>query len=100
MATRDDLIKYAQRRGLEEPSGGSKTPTGAADTDMQDGASQREDGAQASQPLTRREEEEQRKDRTLAEFLQMLDGYHPLIPDEVTEHYLEKVGFECEDVRL
>lgn len=51
-------------------------------------------------PLSRREEEEKRKDRTLAEFLQMLDGYRPLIPDEVTEHYLEKVGFECEDVRL
>lgn len=100
VATRDDLQKYAQRRGLEEA--GTKTPT--QDTDMLDdtvrpggvGSS-----SQQQQPLlTRREEEEKRKDRTLAEFLQMLDGYRPLIPDQVTEHYLEKVGFECEDVRL
>ncbi|TKY86685.1 hypothetical protein EX895_004325 [Sporisorium graminicola] len=50
--------------------------------------------------LSRREEEESRKDRTLAEFMQLLDGYTPLIPDQVTDFYLEKVGFECHDVRL
>jgi transcription initiation factor TFIID subunit 10 len=50
--------------------------------------------------MSRREEEESRKDRTLAEFLQLLDGYTPLIPDQVTDFYLEKVGFECHDLRL
>lgn len=48
----------------------------------------------------------------------MLDSYEPLvrvqcsfifqiihrsseqIPNEVTDHYLQRVGFECEDVRL
>lgn len=50
--------------------------------------------------MSRREEEEARKDRTLAEFMQLLDGYTPLIPDQVTDFYLEKVGFECHDVRL
>ncbi|KIS70360.1 uncharacterized protein UMAG_01529 [Mycosarcoma maydis] len=55
----------------------------------------------STQPvLTRREEEEARKDRTLAEFMQLLDGYTPLIPDQVTDFYLEKVGFECHDPRL
>ncbi|KIP10043.1 hypothetical protein PHLGIDRAFT_101921 [Phlebiopsis gigantea 11061_1 CR5-6] len=44
--------------------------------------------------------EEARKDRTLAEFLLMLDDYEPLIPNEVTDYYLQRVGFECEDVRL
>ncbi|KAG2011560.1 hypothetical protein CC2G_011663 [Coprinopsis cinerea AmutBmut pab1-1] len=44
--------------------------------------------------------EEARKDRTLAEFMLMLDDYEPLIPNEVTDYYLQKVGFECEDVRL
>lgn len=68
------------------------------DTDMQDVTFR--PTVAADQPLSRREEEEKRKDRTLAEFLSMLDEYRPLIPDEVTDHYLEKVGFECEDLRL
>jgi len=98
VATREDLTKYAQRRGLEEPvPGGATTPTSTnRDTDMQDVTLRPTN----QQPLSRREEEEKRKDRTLAEFLSMLDGYRPLIPDEVTDHYLEKVGFECEDLRL
>ncbi|KAF8074812.1 transcription initiation factor IID TAF10 subunit [Lyophyllum atratum] len=49
---------------------------------------------------TRQEAEEARKDRTLAEFMLMLDEYEPLIPNEVTDYYLQRVGFECEDVRL
>lgn len=49
---------------------------------------------------SRRPDEEAKKDRTLAEFLLMLDDYEPLIPNEVTDYYLQRVGFECEDVRL
>ncbi|TEB21797.1 transcription initiation factor IID, TAF10 subunit [Coprinellus micaceus] len=49
---------------------------------------------------SRQQLEEARKDRTLAEFMLMLDDYEPLIPNEVTDYYLQKVGFECEDVRL
>ncbi|KAG1746654.1 transcription initiation factor TFIID 23-30kDa subunit-domain-containing protein [Suillus paluster] len=56
--------------------------------------------AVASQPQSRQAAEEARKDRTLAEFLVMLDDYEPLIPNEVTDYYLQRVGFECEDVRL
>ncbi|EIM86733.1 uncharacterized protein STEHIDRAFT_25012, partial [Stereum hirsutum FP-91666 SS1] len=44
--------------------------------------------------------EEARKDRTLSEFLLMLDDYEPLIPDEVTDYYLQRVGFDCQDARL
>jgi len=51
-------------------------------------------------PHTRREDELARKDRTLAEFMLMLDDYEPLIPNEVTDYYLQRVGFESEDVRL
>ncbi|TFK71614.1 transcription initiation factor IID, TAF10 subunit [Pluteus cervinus] len=54
----------------------------------------------SSQSGTRQAAEEARKDRTLAEFLLMLDDYEPLIPNEVTDYYLQKVGFECDDVRL
>ncbi|KAJ7043411.1 transcription initiation factor TFIID 23-30kDa subunit-domain-containing protein [Mycena alexandri] len=54
----------------------------------------------APQPQSRQAAEEARKDRTLAEFMLMLDDYEPLIPNEVTDYYLQRVGFECEDVRL
>jgi len=44
--------------------------------------------------------EQARKDRTLAEFMLMVDDFEPLIPNEVTDYYLQRVGFECEDARL
>ncbi|KAF9005898.1 transcription initiation factor IID TAF10 subunit [Cyathus striatus] len=55
---------------------------------------------QPPQPQSRQAAEEARKDRTLAEFMLMLDEYEPLIPNEVTDYYLQRVGFDCEDVRL
>lgn len=58
-------------------------------------------------PLGTREAEEARKDRSLADTLRMLDNFSPLvrraadqIPDEVTDFYLERAGFQSEDVRL
>ncbi|KAH6916234.1 transcription initiation factor TFIID 23-30kDa subunit-domain-containing protein [Coprinopsis sp. MPI-PUGE-AT-0042] len=57
-------------------------------------------GTGTSQQPSRQALEDARKDRTLAEFMLMLDDYEPLIPNEVTDYYLQKVGFECEDVRL
>lgn len=96
VATQEDLSKYVSRRGLDSARSGAATPTQAtANTNDAPMTS-----AQPSQPMSRREEEDSRKDRTLAEFLGLLDGYTPLIPDQVTDYYLEKVGFECEDVRL
>jgi len=53
-----------------------------------------------SQTQSRRADEQARKDRTLVDFMTMLDDYEPLIPSEVTEYYLQRVGFECEDVRM
>ncbi|PFH46880.1 hypothetical protein AMATHDRAFT_153560 [Amanita thiersii Skay4041] len=55
---------------------------------------------QQHQTQSRQAAEEARKDRTLAEFLLMLDDYEPLIPNEVTDYFLQRVGFECEDARL
>lgn len=49
---------------------------------------------------SRQNTEEERKDKTLAEFLLMLDDYEPLIPNEVADYFLQRVGFECEDHRL
>lgn len=52
------------------------------------------------QLLIKREQEEAAKDRTLAELLGMLDGYRPVIPEEVTDYYLQRSGFESHDPRL
>ncbi|PWN51938.1 hypothetical protein IE53DRAFT_385685 [Violaceomyces palustris] len=115
VATQEDLAKYVSRRGLDATRSGAATPTAttANPSDPSNvGAEAAAAGGLAQQSalgaglggipqlMSRREEEEARKDRTLAEFLRMLDNYTPLIPDEVTDYYLEKVGFECEDVRL
>ncbi|WFD32641.1 hypothetical protein MSPP1_003690 [Malassezia sp. CBS 17886] len=51
-------------------------------------------------PLPSRSADESHKDSTLAEVLRMLDGHAPLIPDEVADYYLERAGFQCDDVRL
>ncbi|PWN18930.1 transcription initiation factor IID, TAF10 subunit [Microstroma glucosiphilum] len=56
--------------------------------------------ARKQEPLMKREEEEAKKDRSLAELLGMLDGYRPVIPEEVTDYYLQRSGFESHDPRL
>ncbi|KAI0295951.1 hypothetical protein BC826DRAFT_1006385 [Russula brevipes] len=53
-----------------------------------------------TQPQTRLPSAETRQDRSLVDFLLMLDDYEPLIPDEVTDYYLQRVGFDCQDARL
>ncbi|WFD48305.1 hypothetical protein GLX27_002974 [Malassezia furfur] len=50
--------------------------------------------------LDARAAEEARKDRSLADMLRMLEQFSPLIPDEVTDFYLERAGFQSNDVRL
>ncbi|KAH9975932.1 transcription initiation factor TFIID 23-30kDa subunit-domain-containing protein [Lactifluus volemus] len=51
-----------------------------------------------TQPQTRIPSAETRKDRSLVDFLLMLDDYEPLIPDEVTDYYLQRVGFDCQEL--
>ncbi|KIM44995.1 hypothetical protein M413DRAFT_442955 [Hebeloma cylindrosporum] len=72
----------SQSQQTTQPAAGSSTSTQPAATQSRQAA------------------EEARKDRTLADFMLMLDEYEPLIPNEVTDYYLQRVGFECEDVRL
>ncbi|CAG8581977.1 2634_t:CDS:2, partial [Scutellospora calospora] len=45
-------------------------------------------------------EEFLRKDRSLLEFLLLLDNFEPLIPEFVTEYYLNRSGIQCDDVRV
>lgn len=78
----------------------ASTPQPEASSSTQPAAGTQDAAGNANQAHTRREEELARKDRTLAEFMLMLDEYEPLVPAEVTDHYLQQVGFECHDVRL
>lgn len=41
-----------------------------------------------------------RKDRTLREFLEMMEEYAPIIPDAVTDYYLSLSGLSTSDIRL
>lgn len=102
VATQEDLSKYVSRRGLDGSRSGAATPTQTTSTASTAAAADEPmpSASTTAAPMSRREEEESRKDRTLSEFLHLLDGYTPLIPDQVTDFYLEKVGFECHDVRL
>lgn len=63
-------------------------------------AKQRRLQRQREQVAAEKAELLRKKDKKLGELLLMLDDYKPLIPDEVTDHYLQKSGFECDDVRL
>ncbi|GAA5805705.1 hypothetical protein HPULCUR_011229 [Helicostylum pulchrum] len=45
-------------------------------------------------------EVENKKEKTMAEFLALMDNYAPIIPDAVTDYYLNKSGFDCDDVRI
>ncbi|KAI9301240.1 transcription initiation factor TFIID 23-30kDa subunit-domain-containing protein, partial [Cunninghamella echinulata] len=40
------------------------------------------------------------REKTLAEFLTKMDNYSPIIPDAVTDYYLNRAGFDCDDVRV
>ncbi|CAO3639886.1 unnamed protein product [Cunninghamella blakesleeana] len=41
-----------------------------------------------------------KREKTLAEFLTKMDNYSPIIPDAVTDYYLNCAGFDCDDVRV
>ncbi|KAK7207565.1 transcription initiation factor TFIID 23-30kDa subunit-domain-containing protein, partial [Myxozyma melibiosi] len=41
-----------------------------------------------------------RRDKSLKEFLGMMDEFSPIIPDAVTDYYLMKSGFQSSDVRI
>ncbi|KAI9101050.1 putative TAF10-TFIID and SAGA subunit [Phlyctochytrium arcticum] len=59
-----------------------------------------EETAESQRKRTKRDKESVKKDRSLAELLLLLDEYRPVIPDIVTDHYLSRSGFECDDVRV
>ncbi|KAL5537068.1 hypothetical protein ACEPAF_891 [Sanghuangporus sanghuang] len=82
-------VPTAGASGSTANTAGQSSSTGATQ-------SQSSSGPQTSRMAA----EQARKDRTLAEFMLLLDEHEPLIPTEVTDYFLQRVGFECEDVRL
>ncbi|GAA5829060.1 hypothetical protein JCM3770_003018 [Rhodotorula araucariae] len=48
----------------------------------------------------RRDAEQERKDAELSHLLDLMDDYKPVIPDEVTDYYLQRAGFDTSDVRV
>ncbi|EJD07389.1 transcription initiation factor IID, TAF10 subunit [Fomitiporia mediterranea MF3/22] len=74
--------------------------TAQTSSQQSSGPSQATGSQSGPQPSSRSAAEQARKDRTLAEFMLLLDEHEPLIPEEVTDYFLQRVGFECEDVRL
>ncbi|GAA5870857.1 hypothetical protein JCM8547_001725 [Rhodosporidiobolus lusitaniae] len=44
--------------------------------------------------------EQERKDHELSQLLDLMDDYKPIIPDEVTDYYLQRAGFDTNDVRV
>merc|ERR1711939_413551 len=51
-------------------------------------------------PKSRKEREQDAKDVELAKLLDLMDQWKPIIPDEVTDFYLQKAGFETSDPRI
>ncbi|GAA5834575.1 hypothetical protein JCM3766R1_003601 [Sporobolomyces carnicolor] len=49
---------------------------------------------------SKRELEQDHSDAEIAQLLEQMDEYKPVIPDEVTDYYLQRSGFDTNDVRV
>jgi len=49
---------------------------------------------------TREEIDLAKKGKSLTELLVLMDEYSPVIPDSVTDYYLARSGFDCNDQRV
>ena len=56
--------------------------------------------SQLTREMTRQEAEQEKKDIELAQLLEMMVDWKPIIPDEVIDYYLQKSGFETDDLRV
>ncbi|GAA6019131.1 hypothetical protein JCM11491_002858 [Sporobolomyces phaffii] len=55
----------------------------------------------ASDPnKSKKQLEQETKDLELSQLLEQMDEYKPIIPDEVTDYYLQRSGFDTNDVRV
>ncbi|KAF0540339.1 transcription initiation factor protein [Gigaspora margarita] len=100
---REDLVESPQ--AAEESLSDDETAIGEYAQESNSDEDDEEEGGGSNltdnnTELGRKEEEFLRKDRSLLEFLLLLDNFEPLIPDFVTEYYLNKSGIQCDDIRI
>ncbi|KAJ3074439.1 Transcription initiation factor TFIID subunit 10 [Podochytrium sp. JEL0797] len=48
----------------------------------------------------RQDKDQERREKNLLDLLATMEDSAPLIPDAVSDYYLAKAGFECDDVRI
>lgn len=95
----------------EQPNGSGQTgarsegtpppPVVASEEPLLEGIPEQEPrNARPVDRLRKREDESAEKDRSLVDLLATLDGYRPVIPEEVTDYYLQRSGVESQDARL
>ncbi|RIB04814.1 transcription initiation factor TFIID 23-30kDa subunit-domain-containing protein [Gigaspora rosea] len=101
---RENLVESPQQMAEESVSCDETAIGEYAQESNSDEDDEAEDGgsslADNNVELGRKEEEFLRKDRSLLEFLPLLDNFEPLIPEFVTEYYLNRSGIQCDDIRV
>ncbi|GAA5843983.1 hypothetical protein JCM11251_005932 [Rhodosporidiobolus azoricus] len=92
----------AQQQAAQQAAASSSASTSAAPQQLVNGAPSTAPAAaaQAGHGRSVKEMEQERKDQELAQLLEMMDDYKPIIPDEVTDYYLQRAGFDTNDVRV
>ncbi|KAL0095274.1 transcription initiation factor TFIID 23-30kDa subunit-domain-containing protein [Phycomyces blakesleeanus] len=78
----------------------SPAPVGAAAASSSSSSSSIEAIVPTPMDHSRLDVETDGREKNLAEFLAMMDNYTPIIPDAVTDYYLSRTGFDCDDVRI
>ncbi|GAA5906220.1 hypothetical protein JCM6882_006079 [Rhodosporidiobolus microsporus] len=87
--------QQAQQAAAQAASSSSAASTSAPPPQLVNGAP-----PPAGQGRSAKDVEQERKDQELAQLLEMMDDYKPIIPDEVTDYYLQRAGFDTNDVRV
>ncbi|SCV74974.1 BQ2448_8003 [Microbotryum intermedium] len=85
---------------LASTSASTSDPTTRNATAAPPPPTQSEAADEAPEPKTAKERAQNQRDIQLAELLEMMDEWQPIIPDEVTDYFLQKSGFETDDPRV
>ncbi|KAJ3389306.1 hypothetical protein CcCBS67573_g09400 [Chytriomyces confervae] len=66
----------------------------------EDGDDAEEEDDDKMRKKTRTEKDDEKREKALLDLLALMEDTTPLIPDAVTDYYLVKAGFECDDIRV